>query len=116
MLPQRIPKPAKREARWRSPAHLKFIRSFACSMCGSQVNIEAAHVRLGSGAGIGFKPDDFRVVSLCGGQDGCHARQHRIGEREFWKDRDVEALIAAFVKASPKRHEIEAVMRERSNG
>lgn len=83
------------------------------------VNIEAAHVRLGSGAGIGQKPDDWRTVSLCGYQApdnfGCHARQHKQGEETFWKGRDVEALISAFIKASPKRHEIEAIQRERAN-
>ena len=113
MLPPPVPKKPKRQTRWRSPAHLKFVRSRACSMCGSMVNMEAAHVRLGSGAGIGFKPDDFRAVSLCGGLEGCHATQHRVGERTFWKGKDVEALIEAFVKASPKRHEIEQVRRER---
>jgi hypothetical protein len=113
MLPARIPKPAKRASRWKSPAHLNHVRSYACAQCGSMVNIEAAHVRLGSGTGIGQKPDDWRAVSLCGGLEGCHAKQHRIGEETFWKERDVEALIAAFIQASPKRHEIDAVKRER---
>jgi hypothetical protein len=115
MLPQRIPKPAKRATRWKSPAHLKFVRGFACAACGSLVNIEAAHVRLGSGTGMGQKPDDWRCVSLCGGLEGCHARQHREGEETFWAGRDVEALIAAFIKASPKRHEIEQTKRERED-
>jgi hypothetical protein len=86
-------------------------------------NIEAAHVRLGSGAGIGQKPDDWRAVSLCAGphsnadgQLGCHNRQHIVGEETFWNGRDVEALIAAFIKASPKRAEIERVMKGRENG
>jgi hypothetical protein len=79
-------------------------------------NIEAAHVRMGSGAGMGFKPDDWRTVSLCGGVEGCHGEQHRVGEPLFWAGRDVEELIAAFVKASPKRREIEAAMKERENG
>jgi hypothetical protein len=57
-LPPRIPKKAKRATRWRSQAHLAFVRSFACANCGSMVSIEAAHVRLGSGAGMGTKPDD----------------------------------------------------------
>jgi hypothetical protein len=116
ILPKRIPKAPKRASRWRSQAHLSFVRKHACAMCGSTVNIEAAHVRLGSGAGIGFKPDDFRAVGLCGGVEGCHARQHRVGERTFWKGADVEALISAYIKASPKRHEIEAILRERENG
>lgn len=76
--------------------------------------IEVAHVRLGSGAGVGQKPDDFRTVSLCSYH---HNYQHVVGERTFWQDeaegKDPEALIEAFVKASPKRHEIEQVRRER---
>lgn len=117
MLPRRIPKPPKRASRWRSQAHVAFVRKHACSACGSIENIEAAHVRLGSGAGIGQKPDDWRTVSLCGyqapGNHGCHSRQHKQGEETFWKGRDVEALISEFIKASPKRHEIEQVQRER---
>ena len=112
-LPARIPKPAKRASRWKSQTHLKFVRGFACSRCGSTANIEAAHVRLGSGAGIGQKPDDWRAVSLCGGVEGCHALQHRIGEETFWAERDVEALIRAFIQASPKRREIEQIMKDR---
>jgi hypothetical protein len=62
---------------------------------------------------MGQKPDDFRTVSLCGEH---HRRQHSIGEEYFWRGIDVEALIAAFIKASPKRREIEAAMKERGLG
>lgn len=113
ILPRKIPKAPKRSTRWRSQAHLKHVRSYACANCGSMANVEAAHIRLGSGAGMGQKPDDFRAVGLCGGPDGCHARQHRVGEETFWKDRDTEALIAAYIHESPRRFEIEQVMRER---
>lgn len=113
MLPQRIPKKPKRATRWRSQAHLSFVRKHACSMCGSMVNIEAAHVRFGNGAGIGQKPDDFYAVSLCGGPEGCHARQHREGERTFWSGHALADLVEAFIKASPKRHEIELIRKER---
>jgi len=115
-LPPRIPKKSKRASRWRSQAHAAFVRSFACSVCGATAPIEFAHVRIGSGAGMGQRPDDWSAVSLCGGPDGCHARQHREGERTFWRGRDVEALIEAFIAASPKRTEIERVRRERANG
>lgn len=71
---------------------------------------------MGSGAGLGQKPDDWRAVPLCTGLDGCHARQHQVGEETFWKGRDVEALIAEFIKASPRRQEIEQVRREREHG
>lgn len=126
MLPRRIPKAPKRASRWRSQAHLSFIRSFACAFCGSTTNIEAAHVRMGSGAGIGQKPDDWRGVPLCAGPYadidgmlGCHNRQHVIGEPLFWQQyqertgQGVEQLIAELIKASPKRCEIEESMRER---
>ncbi len=115
MLPPRIPKREKRTERWKSQAHLKFVRSHACSVCGSMVNVEAAHVRLGSNAGIGRKPDDHRAVSLCGGLDGCHQRQHTIGERTFWDSyakasgQTVDQLIDALCRESPKRREIAEV-------
>lgn len=119
MLPPKLPKKAKRDSRWRSPAHLAFIRSFACCACHSTVKIEAAHVRIGSGAGMGQKPDDWRAVPLCGGSEtggrGCHQAQHEMGERSFWKavKLDPEELIEAFIKASPKKLEIQLVRSNR---
>ncbi|WP_324807154.1 hypothetical protein SH584_11310 [Sphingomonas sp. LY29] len=121
MLPRRIPKEPKRESRWRSPAHTTFVRGFACAMCGSTTNIEAAHVRMGSGAGMGQKPDDWRTVPLCGG-GGCHSTQHTVGEPVFWKEyhknhgQGVEQLIAELIKASPKRREIETIRSTRGPG
>jgi hypothetical protein len=119
-LPRRIPLPAKRDGRWRSPAHTKWIAGFACVICGSMRNTVAAHVRLGSHAGMGMKPDDWRCVPLCDGphsnadgQLGCHDRQHIVGEETFWKGRDVEAMIEEFIAASPKRADIRAAQRER---
>lgn len=116
MLPRRIPKAPKRASRWRSQAHCNFVRSHACSVCGSTAAIEVAHVRIGSGAGVGQKPDDFRTVSLC---RECHATQHTVGELTFWKTSmvtqgiDVAALIEEFCNASPRAAEIRAVRRDR---
>ncbi len=122
-LPRRIPTGPKRSSRWRSLAHCAWIRGFACCVCGSTTNIEVAHVRLGSKCGMGQKPDDWRTVPLCAGprannfeQLGCHNRQHIVGEQTFWEGHDIEALIAEFIKASPKRREIEQIMRERAGG
>lgn len=84
--------------------------------------IEAAHVRLGSGAGMGQKPDDFLAVPLCGGLDGHHALQHRQGEETFWtayqeaSGQTVEQLIADLCKASPKAGDIRRIKQERDNG
>ena len=122
MLPARISKPPKRATRWRSLAHTSFVRCFACAMCGSTTNIEAAHVRMGSGAGMGQKPDDWRVAPLCGGQGGCHALQHAMGEAGFWQryhgrhGQTVEQLLAELTQASPKRSEIQRIQRERADG
>ena len=125
MLPRRIPKEARHSGRYRSPAHRAFVRSHACCVCGSATNRVFAHVRLGSHAGMGEKPDDWRGVPLCDGphsnnlgQLGCHNRQHIVGEDTFWKSAgfDVEEMIAEFIKASPRRPQIEAAMKERTNG
>lgn len=120
-LPRKVTVAAKRSLRWRSPAHCAWVRSHRCVVCDSPTNIEAAHVRLGSNTGMGQKPNDWRVVSLCAGpnanndgQLGCHNRQHIVGEQTFWRNAklDPEALIEAFCKASPKTREI----REARNG
>ena len=123
MLLQRIPKKPRRTERWKSQSHLNHVRKHACVNCGSVANIQAAHVRMGSGAGMSRKPDDFRCVPLCGGSptvEGCHSEQHRVGEPKFWalyeslNGHDVEAVIDELIRTSPKRREIEDVMRERS--
>lgn len=110
MLPKRIPKPVKRSKRWRSPAHCNFVRSHACSVCSSQIAIEVAHVRLGTGAGMGQKPHDWHTVSLC---RDCHATQHTIGEKTFWTQAKIDPIRLAeeFATASPKAQEIRDAKR-----
>lgn len=112
MLPRRIPKKAKRASRWKSPAHCNFVRQHACCNCDSDVNIEVAHVRIGTGAGMGQKPDDWFTVSLC---KDCHQLQHSKGERSFWAANAIDpiALANEFAKASPKAREIVDAKRER---
>lgn len=111
MLIRKLPKKPKRETRFRSQRHLKHVRSFACCNCDSEVNIEAAHVRLGSDGGMGMKPSDYFAVPLCGWREddvGCHRRQHAIGERTFWQDKNVQAIMGELIRTSPVRREIEA--------
>ena len=113
ILPRRIPKEPKRASRWRSQAHCNFVRSHHCCapLCGG-MPIEVAHVRVGSGAGVGQKPDDWHTISLC---SDCHAAQHRIGARAFEKRYGINMAEMAeqFAKASPKRAEIERIRKER---
>jgi hypothetical protein len=74
--------------------------------------IEVAHVRIGSGAGMAQKPDDWSTVSLC---KPCHQSQHHVGERTFWQAAEIDPteLAEAFAKASPKAAEIRAKKAER---
>lgn len=112
MLPPRLPQKAKRASRWRSQAHCNHVRKHACSKCLGTSGIEVAHLRRGSGAGMGQKPDDFRTLSLC---SSCHREQHTVGEDTFWKGQDPESIVQAFNFTSPKRHEIQAILRERGD-
>lgn len=109
MLPPKLPKKQKRESRFRSQKHCNHVRSYACSKCHDTAGIEVAHVRIGSGAGMGQKPHDYRTVSLC---KACHQRQHTEGERTFWNGHNVEAIIEAFQRTSPVWREIQAHKRE----
>jgi cytochrome c1 len=109
---RKLPKKAKRETRFRSQRHLSHVRGHACVVCDASAPIEAAHVRLGSGAGMGQKPHDYRALALC---KDCHARQHTVGEATFWGNAwhnglsvSPDDLIEEFIKSSPVRREIEA--------
>lgn len=112
-LPPRLAKKPKRETRWRSQAHCNFVRSFACSMPGCKgMPIEVAHLRIGSGAGMSQKPDDWRSTPLCKHH---HAQQHTQGEESFWKayetvsGQTVYDLIDALCASSPRASKIREV-------
>src|SRR5574343_1898488 len=108
-LIRKIPRPAKRSSRWRSQAHERHVRSHECVACTSQVDIEAAHVRLGSHTGMSQKPHDWLLVPLCA---VCHRTgpqsQHKVGEATFWQivGKDPFLVIDALIRTSPKRSEI----------
>lgn len=81
----------QKEPRQHDPAHLAFVRSQPCSVCGSTRMIEAAHVRYAclpigkETTGMQEKPSDCWTVSLC----AYHHRtgilaQHKMNEAEFW--------------------------------
>lgn len=108
-LIRRIPKPPKRSSRWRSKAHENHVKSHECVACTSQVDIEGAHVRIGSHTGLGQKPHDWLMVPLCA---RCHrlsgTSQHNDGEVSFWAKlgKDPFAIIEELIRTSPKRAEI----------
>lgn len=119
MLPRRITREKNRTERFKSQAHLSFVRSHECIVPGcNRRPIEVMHVRRGSDAGMGRKPSDFFTVSGCGGVEGHHAEQHRIGEQSFEKKHGIDllALAAEFAAASPKAAEIRKAKQERGIG
>jgi hypothetical protein len=107
---RKLPKKPKRKTRFRSQRHCGHIRQHACAACDSEGPIEVAHYRLGSGAGMSQKPHDWSATPLCGGPNGCHNRQHTMGEVSFWASvgKDPHAIIDELIRTSPVRREIEA--------
>lgn len=90
-----------RDKRDRCPGHLNFVRSHECSVKGPGCDgpIEVAHVRTGTGGGMGLKPGDQWTISLCRGH---HAEQHRHGEVAFERMHsiDMKKLAQEFAAAS----------------
>jgi len=72
---------------------VEFIQSLPCIVCG-RGPVEAAHAK---SRGAGGGPDD--LLPLCGGPDGHHAEQHRIGVRTFEKRHGVNLKASAAVHA-----------------
>lgn len=91
------------------PGHRAWVRKHHCSVPGCDRRpIECAHVRRGTGGGMGLKPPDRWVVSLCSHH---HAEQHRLGERRFEQRYQIElaALAREFARRSPHRKTLEAI-------
>lgn len=61
--------------------HLKWLRTLPCCVTGKVGNVVAAHIRKGSGAGMGQKPDDNLTVPLNYWE---HSKQHNEGELTYW--------------------------------
>ena len=89
----------------RSPSHLAWIRTHVCVLSNRgecDGRIEAAHVRIGHGGGMGMKPGDDRSLPLCHSH---HAEQHNIGDQTFQAKYSINLLEIAeiFAKRSPHR-------------
>ncbi len=101
----------------RSPGHLQFVRGFVCSAQDTECagKIEAAHVRLGSHAGLSQKPGDHKVVPLCAAH---HSEQHEQVEATFWKSRgkDPHRIADQLWQASKHRLKFEAVSGAKNKG
>ena len=90
----------------KAPDYLDWLRGLACAVCYA-LPVEPAHLRLragpGTGAGLAQKNDRY-VLPLC---RECHARQHRVGERVFWKGLDPHQKANRFWQEWPGRQAYE---------
>lgn len=113
MIPKRRKRPkmgVRVSERIRSPEHLKWIREQACIVrewhfCLGEV--QACHVRTGTGGGMGIKPGDNWTIPLCA---AAHRFQHNVGEREFERRYpiiDMKEKAKWFWAKSPARIKLE---------
>lgn len=94
--------------RVKSKKHLDFIRQLPCCICGDNVTVEAAHIRMADArinkpiTGNSIKPDDKYTVPLCGKH---HREQHEGSEREFWEHHQKDPILLALYLYSCESHE-----------
>ena len=75
--------------RLRDKAHLRFVASQPCLICGRQP-ADAHHLRFSQPQALGRKVSDEFTVPLCRGH---HREVHQTGnEVAFWEDLDIDAL------------------------
>src|SRR5436190_2535543 len=93
MLPKRVLPPKKIGVTRSCPGHRAWVRRHHCSVpeC-KRLPIECAHVRCGQDGGVGLKPADKWVISLCAYH---HREQHQIGQRSFENKYSIDMLQLA---------------------
>jgi hypothetical protein len=78
--------------RIRDKAHLRFVGSQPCLVCGRQP-ADAHHLRFAQPQALGRKVSDEFTVPLCRGH---HRQVHQTGnEPAFWEDLEIDALEIA---------------------
>jgi DNA recombination protein Rad52 len=78
--------------RLRDKAHLKFVASQPCLICGRQPS-DPHHLRFAQPRGIGLKVSDEFTVPLCRGH---HRQLHQAGnEVSWWENLHIDALAIA---------------------
>lgn len=113
----------QRAPRVEDPAHLEFVRSKPCCVCGRPPRSEAAHIRMASYSrgkrytGQREKPDDRWTTPLCpvepGRRVGCHYRQSdRRSESDFWEQTGLDPFVIAerlwVESGAAERHRFDA--------
>lgn len=95
----------KRGTRVVSARHRAWINTQPCCVCHTNGTpgdpIQCAHVRSSRDGFMGGKPSDVYTVPL---HWSCHTLQHQIGEKEFYRRRQVAdpvALAMSYARRSP---------------
>jgi hypothetical protein len=84
--------PIKIAKRLRDKAHLKFVASQPCLVCGRQP-CDPHHLRFAQPRALGLKVSDEFTVPLCRGH---HRQLHQAGnEKTWWENLQVNALEIA---------------------
>jgi DNA recombination protein Rad52 len=95
LLPAQIDKSVLAKAepkRLRDKAHLKFVASQPCLVCGRQPS-DPHHLRFAQPRGLGLKVSDEFTVPLCRGH---HRQLHQTSNEEaWWEDLKINALETA---------------------
>ncbi len=68
------------QRRYRDKAHLKFVASHPCLICGRSPT-DAHHLRFAQSRGMGLKVSDEFTVPLCRAH---HRENHRFGDEQAW--------------------------------
>jgi hypothetical protein len=95
-----------RKSRVYDDDYLAWIRQQPCCLCGDNVHVEAAHLRVGSivdgkvYTGMGQKSSDRWALPLCGRH---HREQHTMNEREFWASYGINPFALAMTYRMPER-------------
>jgi hypothetical protein len=86
----------QRRPREKDKAHLIWLATLPCAVCGSYKDVEAAHYRSADrrwgkpSTGMGEKPHDRWALPLCAEH---HRLQHSTNEEEFWKGYGIDAPV-----------------------
>lgn len=88
----------QRDPRQKDEAHLNYIRSLPCIICGNNIETEAAHVRSNDPRAAKVNPGSHRPHDrwsnpLCGTH---HDEQHKGNEKEFWARHGIDPIFTAM--------------------
>jgi len=106
---------SQKRQRVKDEAHLAFIRTLRCCICGAR-NPDPAHIRSANGlygkseTGAGQKASDKWTVPLCRPH---HDEQHSGNELKFWASKGIDpfGLALALFQASGDDEVAEGILR-----